>query len=149
MKNEELGFTRLPNYVLEKIILSDFSKRQLKIIFYLCRLQFGFHRAKVSIKNSDFRLCGIRESVIKKELNELIDSGVIERSEIANTANLNLQTEDWKIPLITNIEPNAILELRNKVFSKQFKRVPDLGNLLAKEASKLKDIWGIKKSKEI
>lgn len=143
------GFTQVPNHIFDKIITSDFSKRQLKIISLICRLQFGFHRSKANVKKSDFRLCGVRGNAIKGELNKLNEWRVIERHDLVDSVWLNLDISSWRVPQIRNLDVELLSKLRSDLFSKQFIRIPDLGNLLSEQASILSAKLGAKIIKDI
>jgi len=70
-------FTRISNELFEAIILADFKKRQLNIILLVIRLSYGCGRKYAVLRQSDFQVIGIDKSDIKKELDQLVQSGVL------------------------------------------------------------------------
>jgi len=48
------GFTKIENNILERILTSDFTKRQLKILLLIVRFSFGCQKNYAVLKNNDF-----------------------------------------------------------------------------------------------
>lgn len=88
-------FTRISNELFEAILLSNFKKRQLNIILLVIRLSYGCGRKYAVLRQADFKIIGIDKSDIKKELDQLIQSGVltIDGERIA----LNKDYDRWQI----------------------------------------------------
>jgi phage replication O-like protein O len=116
-------FTRLPNEVLEKIMESDLTKRQLKIILQVCRLTYGCQVRVAAFKNSDFIWCGVSPTAIKEELEELQKLNVITLCE-DGLIGLNPNLGEWKCEM--NLSESVIIELRSETLSKQLTAVPIL-----------------------
>jgi hypothetical protein len=89
-------FTRISNELFEAIILSSFKKRQLNIILLIIRLSYGCGRKYAVLRQADFKTIGIDKNDIKKELLQLVESGVlaIDGERIA----LNKDYDRWRIP---------------------------------------------------
>ncbi|WP_027365088.1 replication protein [Desulfotruncus alcoholivorax] len=91
-------FTRISNELFEAIILSNFKKRQLNIILLVIRLSYGCGHKYAILRQADFQLIGIDKSDIKKELNLLVESGVLSISLTGERITLNKDYERWSIP---------------------------------------------------
>jgi hypothetical protein len=91
-------FTRISNELLEAILLSNFTKRQLNIILLVIRLSYGCGKKYAVLRKSDFGIAGIDKSDIKKELALLAESKVlmIEGDRIS----LNKDYDRWRISLV-------------------------------------------------
>ena len=81
----ENGFTKIANEILEEIIKTDFSKRELKIIFAVVRFTYGFNRkeAELSIRYLS-TYTGINFQHINKTLTDLQHKNVISFNEPEN-----------------------------------------------------------------
>lgn len=91
-------FTRISNELFEAILLSDFTKRQLKIIFLVIRLSYGCGKKYALLRKSDFGIAGIDKSDIKKELDYLIISKVL--SIDGDQISLNKDYDRWRVSLV-------------------------------------------------
>lgn len=91
-------FTRISNELLEAILLSNYTKRQLNIILLVIRLSYGCGKKYALLRKSDFEIAGIDKSDIKRELDLLVQSGVliIEEGRIS----LNKDYDRWRISLV-------------------------------------------------
>jgi len=145
MNQEHLGFTQVPNDVFEKILTSDFSKRQLKILLLIGRCQFGYRRAKANLRHSDFRLCGIRRTTIKTEINALVSMFVVGHDPISHLLWINRDLAAWTVPPIGTMTLGDVAKVRTMVLSKQFKRVPDVGNIIDEKRKDLAALFSAKK----
>lgn len=67
----ENGYTRTANQLLDAIITTDFTKRQLKILKLVIRMSFGCGKTSALFRLGDFEVAGIYKSDIRKELQEL------------------------------------------------------------------------------
>lgn len=70
-------FTRISNELLEVILATNFTKRQLNIIFLITRLSYGCGKKHALIRPSEFSLTGIYKGDIKRELALLAGAGVL------------------------------------------------------------------------
>ncbi len=91
-------FTRISNELLEAILLSNFTKRQLNIILLAIRLSYGCGRKYAILRKSDFEIAGIDKSDIKKELDVLVRSGVLVID--GDRIGLNKDYDRWRISLV-------------------------------------------------
>ncbi|MEW5953259.1 MAG: replication protein [Bacillota bacterium] len=88
-------FTRISNELLEAILATNFTKRQLNIILLVIRLSYGCGKQHALIKPLEFSLAGIYRADIKKELVQLAGAGVLtlEGDKVA----LNKDYEAWRV----------------------------------------------------
>lgn len=91
-------FTRISNELLEAILLSDFTKRQLNIILLVIRLSYGCGRKYAILRKVDFGVAGINKSDIKKELALLAESKVLVID--GDRISLNKDYDQWRISLV-------------------------------------------------
>jgi len=91
-------FTRISNELLEAILLSNFTKRQLNIILLVIRLTYGCGRKYAVLRKSDFEVAGIDKSDIKRELDLLVRSGVLIID--GDRISLNKDYDRWRISLV-------------------------------------------------
>ena len=88
-------FTRISNELLEAILATNYTKRQLNIILLVIRLSYGCGKKYALIRPSEFSLAGIHKSDIKRELELLVGAGVltVDGEKVA----LNKDYEAWRI----------------------------------------------------
>ena len=53
------GFTKFDNQLLERILTSKFTKRQLKILLLILRYSAGYQKTYAVLRKSDFALAGV------------------------------------------------------------------------------------------
>ena len=112
-------FTKTPNDILEKMIISDLSKRQHNILLQIFRVTYGCHVPVAVFTNSDFAWCGVRSNTIETKLEKLKSQQIILINEGLIAINPNL--DEWACG------ENGNTEMRNRTLSKQLKGVPFLG----------------------
>ena len=66
-----MGFTKIDNRILEKLITSDLTKRQIKIILLILRLSSGCQKSYALLERKDFRIAGIDRKHLKREIEKL------------------------------------------------------------------------------
>jgi hypothetical protein len=87
---------RIAHSILEQIMVSDFSKRQLSILLFILRLSWGCGKKEAVIpRQNDFSLVGVSSGHIKAELDWLEESKVIYRN--GNFYGFNKNYDDWRI----------------------------------------------------
>lgn len=91
------GFTKIDNSILEKILTSDLTKRQLKILFMLVRFSFGCQKDYAVLKNNDFTYSGVSPFCIKKELKKLTDRRVIRWNPGTEIIWINKSLNEWGV----------------------------------------------------
>lgn len=101
---------RIPSHIFEKILLSDISLIQIRIILFVIRFQFGFNRLKKCVcAQFDFNCLGIHASDISRELNNLINKKIIIKRD--NLFLINEFIDDWDIQQKTNSDEARFLSL--------------------------------------
>ena len=66
-----IGFTKFDNQLLERILTSKFTRRQIKILLLLLRYSTGYQKTYAVVRKSDFTLAGVSPSAISEELRKL------------------------------------------------------------------------------
>lgn len=91
---------RLANSILDELILRDFSKRQINIIYFILRLSWscGKKHAVIPKYTKYFQLCGINNQNITNELNNLTINKVIYWDKDTNIFKINKDFDKWLIP---------------------------------------------------
>lgn len=80
------NFTQIPNVVLDNI-MSELSNQELRVLLYICRRTYGFHKEKDMISISQFISgienkssgCGLSKQGVLNGINGLIDKKIISR----------------------------------------------------------------------
>ncbi|MCX8132108.1 MAG: DnaD domain protein [Clostridia bacterium] len=86
--------------IQENILIRDFSKQQLKIIYLIIRLSWGCGNKAWQYENyKDFEVVGLFKSDVSKQLTFLKNNKVIEWIEKYNLLIFNKDYEQWLIPL--------------------------------------------------
>ena len=101
---------RIPHTITEALMMSDFTKRQRKIIDLILRLSWGCGKNSAAIpRQRDFEVLGIRETHMGKELSRLVESRVIfiEGSDYS----FNGDYDEWRVPRARPYMPERITEL--------------------------------------
>ena len=114
-------FTRLSNELLEAVMRTDFTKRQLNILFLIWRCSYGFGKKVAILKKSDFQVVGIYPSDITKELNYLAEAKVIFWDKVNDLIAFNKDYDQWRISL-SKAAVNGQADFK-KIFKNQFNEV--------------------------
>lgn len=114
-------FTRLSNELLEAVMRSDFTKRQLNILFLIWRCSYGFGKKVAILKKSDFQVVGIYPSDITKELNYLAEAKVIFWDKVNDLIAFNKDYDQWRISL-SKAAVNGQADFK-KILKNQFNEV--------------------------
>ena len=125
-------YTKLSNEILEAIMKSQFSKRQLNILFLIWRCSYGFNKKVARLKKSDFRYVGIYPGDITKELNYLQETKVIFWDEENDLIAFNKNYDRWRISLSRAVV-NGQADI-SKILKRQFKK---FSKTLNKDISKI------------
>jgi len=114
-------FTMIPHDFLDKLYMSNFKKRQLKIILFLSRFRFGCHKYDIILSNSEFEVCGVGDNVIKKELEQLVRMNIVKILDPKEGVyNLNKDVLYWHVKSAMRDEEKQ-RDLRNKVIRRHIK----------------------------
>lgn len=66
-----MGFTKVDNRILEKLITSDLAKRQIRIILLILRLSSGCQKNYALLERKDFKVAGIDRRHVKREIEKI------------------------------------------------------------------------------
>jgi hypothetical protein len=94
------GYTKIENKILERIITSDFTKGQLKILLLILRLSFGCHKPGAILRKGDFSLAGIEPDRKIMELERLSLLNVVKFMRLSRGRKviwINRNTDEWGI----------------------------------------------------
>ncbi len=97
----EDGYVRIANELLDAIIASGFSGRQLKVLFAVLRKTYGFNKKADEIGLSQIRdMTGLARSHVSTSINELVDMNVIKLREgnNARVISVNKNYLEWVLP---------------------------------------------------
>lgn len=94
------GHTKIANELLDAILCHDFSKRQLKIIFYIIRKTYGWNKSEDDISRSQIvDATGLKNPHVTTTIQELLEMNVI----IVGTGNhakrykINKYYDTWRV----------------------------------------------------
>jgi phage replication O-like protein O len=73
------GFTKVENDLFQRLLTSDLTKRQLKILLLIIRFSFGYQKNYAILRQNDFSYAGVSPYCIKDELKKLVKKRVIKR----------------------------------------------------------------------
>jgi len=96
------GFTKFDNAVLEKILISDFTKRQLKILLLVVRFSAGYHRTAALLRMRDFGYARISRYCVRRELTTLAEMDVLRLDETTNAVWLNPILSTWRVASLSD-----------------------------------------------
>jgi len=114
-------FSMIPHGFLDKLIMSNFKKRQLKILLYMARMTFGCHKREIISSHTEFTMCGVGNNVIKKELEILASMNVIKiLDKESSVYNMNPDMLNWLVkPAMRDVEKQR--DIKNRVIRRQLK----------------------------
>jgi hypothetical protein len=90
-----MAYTKIENRILDKILTSNFTKRQLKILFFIIRFSHGLGRKYAVLKKKDFYFAGILPYHVEEELKKLILRGVIKWNPKLGIFWINRNLKEW------------------------------------------------------
>jgi hypothetical protein len=94
------GYTKIENKILERIIVSDFTRGQLKILLLIVRLSFGCHKPGAVLRKGDLALAGIEPDRRISELERLSLLNVVKIMRLSRGRKvvwINRNTDEWTI----------------------------------------------------
>ena len=79
----EYTFTKLPNYVLEHLLLSNFTKSEISVILFIARMSYGFNKkyTKPLLLSEFTQGTNINRNNVWKTLDSLIKRDIILRKK--------------------------------------------------------------------
>lgn len=107
------SFAKVTNSLLNELITRDFSKRQLKIIYFIIRLSWGCGKEFAVIPNftKSFTTCGVPKQAIRAELEYLTRNNIITWNEQLNLFELNKNFDEWNTAYNRFYEPDLLSKL--------------------------------------
>jgi phage replication O-like protein O len=90
-----MAYTKIKNRILEKIITSNFTKRQLKILLFIIRFSYGLDKKYAVLKKKDFFYAGISPYHVEGELKKLVIRGVIKWNPEMRLFWINRKLKEW------------------------------------------------------
>ena len=91
-----MGFTKIDNRILERLITSDLMKRQIKIILLILRLSAGCQKSYALLEKKDFRIAGIDRKHIKREIEKLCSLKILNLDSERKIYWIN-DAREWKV----------------------------------------------------
>jgi hypothetical protein len=91
------GYTKFDNPLLEKILTSGFTKRQLKILLLIVRFSSGCQKTYAVLRRNDFAYAGISAYCITDELKKLVKLRVIRWHAARDLVWINPNLGEWAV----------------------------------------------------
>ncbi|NAS88309.1 hypothetical protein C4E24_00985 [ANME-1 cluster archaeon AG-394-G21] len=94
------GYTKIENKILERIVTSDFTKGQLKILFLILRLSSGCQKPGAVLRKGDLSLAGIEADRRIMELERLSLLNVVKFMRLSRGRKviwINRNTDEWAL----------------------------------------------------
>lgn len=108
-------YMRMSNELNDAILITDFSKRQRKIIDLVIRMSYGCNKKTALIKPSEFETIGVRKGHIQTELDYLVNSKVLIVD--GDVIQLNKNYDQWRVSLVSTYKPDKFKELLHRNLS--------------------------------
>ena len=87
--------TKIENKILEKIITSNFTQRQLKILLLIIRFSYGSNRTFAIFDKKDFFLAGVSPYCLDDILKTLLIRGVVKWNPERQMFWINRNLKEW------------------------------------------------------
>lgn len=94
------GFTRFDNQLLERVLTSDFTKRQLKIVLLVVRFSAGYQKRYAILRKADFAYARVSPTCISGELRNLARMRVLIADAEKDAVWLNPDLDAWAVERI-------------------------------------------------
>ncbi|MDP2659715.1 MAG: replication protein [Dehalococcoidia bacterium] len=91
------GFTKVDNALLEAVLLSRFTKRQLKILLLVLRFSIGFQKTYAVLRQSDYEFAGLSRYCVSEELQRLCTLRVLKWDRKRHLVWLNPDPGRWAV----------------------------------------------------
>ena len=86
---------RIPNKILDQIVTSNFTKRQLKILLLIIKSSYGLNMSYAVLNKKDFFHAGVLPYHVEDELKKLVIRGVIKWNPDKKMFWINLCLKEW------------------------------------------------------
>jgi len=90
-----MASTKIPNKIFEKIVSSNFTKRQLKILLLIIKASYGQNKPYATLKKEDFFRAGILPYHIEDQVKKLVVRGAVKWSPEKERFQLNPSLQEW------------------------------------------------------
>lgn len=101
---------RIAHSLLEQIMVSGFSKRQLSILLFILRLSWGCGKKEANIpRQSDFEIVGVGSGHIKMDLDWLMEAKVIYRN--GNFYGFIKDYDQWRVSRAKGYRQEKVTEM--------------------------------------
>jgi hypothetical protein len=91
------GYTKFDNPVLEAVLTSGFTKRQLKILLLVIRFSAGCQKTYAVLRRNDYAYAGISPYCITGELEKLVRLQVIRWDPGRDLVWINSRLKEWQV----------------------------------------------------
>lgn len=106
------GHTKIANELLDAIICSDFSKRQLKILLFIIRKTYGWNKSEDDISRSQIvDETGIKSPHVTTTIQELLELNVIivSNGTYAKKYKINKYYDTWRFNQLHKVTETVII----------------------------------------
>jgi hypothetical protein len=90
-----MASTRIPNKILDKIIASNFTKRQLKILLLIIRSSYGMNNPQAILSKKDFLRAGVLPYHVEEVVKRLVVRGVVKWNPEKKMFWINPCLKEW------------------------------------------------------
>ena len=90
-----MAYIKISTRILDKIITSNFTKSQLKILLFIIRFSYGLNRKYAVLKKKDFYFAGVLPYHVEGELKKLIIRGVVKWNPKLGIFWINRNLKEW------------------------------------------------------
>lgn len=104
-------YTRISNELYIAIMMTDFSKRQRKILDLIMRCSYGCGKKSAVLKPSDYEVVGLYKTHITKELIYLEKANVITIDRDTYETVLNKDYDSWRVSLAKTADMEKFNEI--------------------------------------
>jgi phage replication O-like protein O len=115
--NFSKGHTQVPHWIFHCLLLTDLSKRELKVVLLVIRLTLGCQKKWAKIKQRDLSIIGVGETHAKEVLSTLLETKIILLNEKTQTYGLN--EEFLNSQLTKSVSINSLDRLIGKQLLKE------------------------------
>jgi hypothetical protein len=91
------GYTKFDNPLLEKVLTSNFTKRQLKILLLIIRFSAGCQKTYAVLRRNDYAYAGISPYCITDELKKLVKLRVVRWDPTRDLVWINPNLGEWAV----------------------------------------------------
>lgn len=99
------GFTQFDNALLEKVLTSDFTKRQLKILLLVVRFSAGYQKPYAILRRADFSYARLSPQCISEELSRLVQMRVLHVDREKDAVWLHRDLDAWTVQSVPDARP--------------------------------------------